>query len=111
MNTPAQYAGVAALSREHPEEVIMRASFEQRAAAACAALNELDGVDCLPAGGAFYLFPKVRSAAMQVEHDWLAEHAVAVIAGEGFGQSDESFVRLSVANDRIGEAISRLRHG
>ncbi len=111
VNTPVQYAGVAALSREHPEEAIMRTSFEQRAAAACAALNELDGVDCLPAGGAFYLFPKVRSTAEQVEHDWLAEHAVAVIAGEGFGQSDESFVRLSVANDRIGEAISRLRHG
>ncbi|MCH9779814.1 MAG: aminotransferase class I/II-fold pyridoxal phosphate-dependent enzyme [Alphaproteobacteria bacterium] len=108
VNAPAQYAAIEALAYTHPEEAVIRQTFQQRAHDAAAALNAIDGIECNPAQGAFYLFPQVQGDTAAIEKQWLEQHHVATIAGHGFGQHCLEQIRFSVANDRVVEAIKRL---
>ncbi|OQX48057.1 MAG: aspartate aminotransferase, partial [Candidatus Sedimenticola endophacoides] len=100
----AQVAAQAAL--EGPQDCIdeMLVHFKQRHDYVVERLNAMPGVECLPADGTFYCFPRVQEAIDKIagvhndvelaEH--LIEHAgVALVPGSAFGL--DGHVRLSIA--------------
>ena len=112
----AQVAAEAALDGDQGFIREMVRAFKARHDYMVAALNRLKGVHCLPAQGAFYLFPDVRkaqaAAGMQDDvafSNWLLREAgVAVVPGSAFGAP--GFVRLSIATSmqNLEQAIARL---
>ncbi len=79
-------------------------------------LNEINGIECKPAHGAFYLFPCIENAIKQknlkddIEFgEWLLENAgIAMVPGSAFGSP--GFMRLSFATslEKLTEAMNRL---
>ena len=75
-------------------------------------LQDIDGVSCLRAQGAFYLFPNVSSFGLSSEEfsaRLLEEEKVAVVSGHAFGA--DGYVRLSYAtsDDVIEKGLSRMK--
>jgi aspartate aminotransferase len=112
----AQVAAEAALDGDQGFIAEMVQAFRARHDFVVGALNGLQGVRCLPAQGAFYLFPDVRvaqAASGQADDvafaDWLLKEAgVAVVPGSAFGAP--GFVRLSIATSmqNLEQAMARL---
>ncbi|OQX31392.1 MAG: aspartate aminotransferase [Candidatus Sedimenticola endophacoides] len=113
----AQVAAQAAL--EGPQDCIdeMLVHFKQRHDYVVERLNAMPGVECLPADGTFYCFPRVQEAIDKIagvhndvelaEH--LIEHAgVALVPGSAFGL--DGHVRLSIATsmENLTKALDRL---
>ncbi|WP_417271318.1 pyridoxal phosphate-dependent aminotransferase [Celeribacter sp.] len=114
VNASAQYAGLAALTGPQDAVTSMVAQFDKRREAIVAMLNDLPGVRCADAGGAFYAFPNIEGtglSAMEAQNKFLDEAGVATVAGTSFGAWGEGYLRFSYANslDNIEEAISRIR--
>jgi aspartate/methionine/tyrosine aminotransferase len=113
VNAATQWAGIAALDGPQDEVEAMVRAFDERRLKIEVLLNDLPGVRCARPKGAFYAFPSIEGtglAAKEAQDRWLAEAAVAVIAGTSFGALGEGFVRFSYAASltRIEEAIARL---
>lgn len=122
-STFVQLGGVAALRGPQDDTERFAAEVRARAALALELLNQIDGIRCLPARGAFYLFPNVTGACRrlglqngeELADRLLNEAGVAVLPRSCFGsrlpgESDE-YVRLSIATtlDNIREGITRIR--
>ena len=114
----SQAASAAAL--QGPQDCLepMKQAFRQRHDYIVQALNELDGVECPAADGAFYAFPSfeaVIDALPDIRDDvelaeWLLEHAgVATVPGTAFGAP--GVLRLSFATDleSLEASIARIR--
>ncbi|MEX2382412.1 MAG: pyridoxal phosphate-dependent aminotransferase [Opitutales bacterium] len=113
--TFAQWGALAALREERQaKEAVdgMLAVFDRRRKKLCEGLNNLPGVKCLLAEGAFYLFPNVSGHGLS-STDFAArlldEEKVAVVPGVAFGA--DAYVRLSYAtsDDVIDKGIERLQ--
>jgi len=112
VNTPAQYAALAALNG--PQDVVgaMRDVYRRRADAAVAVLTQA-GVPVQPPDGAFYLWVDTSADdrdSTVVAQDLLASQRVAVAPGLAFGPSGRHRVRLSLASadDDLLEGCRRL---
>jgi aspartate/methionine/tyrosine aminotransferase len=112
LNTPTQYAALAALAS--PPEVVggMVASYRQRRDTVLGRLAA-HGIDAFRAAGAFYTWVDVSRAGVdsrQVALRLLAEEGVAVAPGSAFGAGGEGFVRLSLAahEDDLATGCDRL---
>jgi len=112
----AQVAAEAALDGDQGFIGEMVKAFKARHDYVVAALNGMKGVMCLPADGAFYLFPDVHGAMQAVGASddvafaghLLRETGVAVVPGSAFGAP--GFMRLSIATsmDNLKRAMERL---
>jgi len=113
----SQYAAEAALNG--PQECIqeMLVEFRKRHDYVVERLDTIDGVECLPTDGTFYVFPKVKGMIDRIEgvsDDLeLAEHliekaGVAVVPGTAFGMHDH--IRLSIATgmENLEKALDRI---
>ena len=114
VNASAQFAGLAALTGPQDAVIEMVAQFDDRRKAIVAALNDLPGVTCTDAAGAFYAFPNITQTgltAAQAQDLFLDKAGVATIAGTSFGAHGEGYVRFSYANSKenILRAIERIR--
>ena len=114
VNASAQFAGLAALTGPKDEVRAMVAEFDTRRRFIVSALNDLPGVRCADAAGAFYAFPNIEGTgltAAEAQDLFLTKAGVATIAGTSFGAWGEGFVRLSYANslENIQSAIERIR--
>ena len=112
INTPTQYAGLAALGS--PPEVVrdMVRAYRQRRDTVVGLLDEL-GLPAFRPAGAFYAWVDVSAAgvgAREVALRLLAEEGVALAPGTAFGRGGEGFVRLSLAasEDTLAEGSRRL---
>lgn len=113
----SQYAAVAALTGDQSFLAEMNRVFKERHDVVHAALNDIQGIQCPPADGAFYLFPDVRAAIegfglpddVALSEKILEEAHVAVVPGTAFGAP--GFIRLSFANslDNLKSALARLK--
>jgi aspartate aminotransferase len=113
----SQAASVAALTGDQSCIPERNAAFKQRHDYVVAALNEIDGVDCLQGAGTFYAFPNVTGAIQNRELAddaalaslLLNEAEVALVPGSAFGAP--GYLRLSFACglDTLREAIGRIR--
>src|SRR4051812_43319128 len=108
-----QMAAAAALTdaADFPRE--MSKLYERRRDMVVAALHEI-GVDVTPPKGTIYIWAPVpegwESAAAYCEHV-LEESAVVISPGGAYGPNGEGFFRISltVPDERLGEAVERLR--
>jgi aspartate aminotransferase len=118
----SQVAAQAAL--EGPQDCIepMVEAFIKRHEYVVGRFNEMPGVKCLNAGGAFYAFPDVRQAItalhkagkireatdMALSQYLLEEVGVAVVPGSAFGA--EGYFRISFATsmDNLQKALDRI---
>ena len=107
-----QRAGVTALDGPIDHVEHMRAVYQKRRDVVVAAFQEI-GTDLEPPLGSVYIWvptPPGRTAAGFAE-ELLNEAAVVVAPGTGYGEHGEGFVRISltVADDRLEEAMARIR--
>ena len=114
VNAAAQFAGLAALTGPKDAVVEMVSQFDSRRRVIVEALNDLPGVRCTDAAGAFYAFPNISStglSAKEAQDLFLDQAGVATVAGTSFGVHGEGFVRFSYANstENILRAIDRIR--
>ena len=61
-------------------------------------LNNLKGVSCARAEGAFYLFPSIKGTGFESEKfvwSLLEKSRVATIPGSAFGESGEGYIRIA----------------
>jgi aminotransferase len=115
----SQNAAIEALENGTPEMVEMRQSYHQRRDFLVRRLNEI-GLECHLPGGAFYVFPDIRSTGLtskEFAFKLLEEESVACVPGGAFGPSGEGFLRccyatafedIRTATDRIERFVGRL---
>ena len=114
VNAPAQFAGLAALTGPKDAVDEMVRQFDSRRRVIIEALNDLPGVRCADAAGAFYAFPNISDtglSAKEAQDLFLDQAGVATVAGTSFGEHGEGFVRFSYANstENILRAVDRIR--
>jgi LL-diaminopimelate aminotransferase len=105
-----QLAAAAALDAGAPDE--MKALYQRRRDLVCGALAEI-GVDVTPPRGTIYIWapvPQGHTSASFCELV-LEESGVVVSPGGAYGPNGEGFFRISLtlADERLAEAVERLR--
>jgi aspartate aminotransferase len=112
--TFAQYGAVAALKEKDKTDAALKTmlvAFDRRRKFLHAELNQIPGITCLLAEGAFYLFPNISSFGLS-SVDFCAKlleaEKVAAVPGSAFGA--EGYLRLSYAtsDEIIAKGVSRL---
>jgi aspartate aminotransferase len=112
--TFAQYGALAALKEKEKTTAalkMMLAAFDRRRKNLHAGLNQIPGITCLLAQGAFYLFPNISSFGLK-DTDFCAklleQEKVAAVPGSSFGA--EGYLRLSYAtsDEIIAKGLVRL---
>jgi aminotransferase len=73
------------------------------------------GLECHMPGGAFYVFPSIKSTGLtssEFAERLLIEEKVAVVPGSVFGDSGEGYIRCSYAASmkQLTEAMERIGH-
>ncbi|MGF9967165.1 aminotransferase [Bacillus rhizoplanae] len=111
--TMSQFAALEALRSGEQEVVRMRESYKQRRNFMTTSLNEM-GLECHMPGGAFYVFPSIRSTGLssaEFAERLLLSEKVAVVPGSVFGESGEGFIRCSYATslEQLMEAMKRMK--
>jgi aminotransferase len=97
----SQIAGIEALQSGAAAVEEMRREYMRRRNLVVRRLNEM-GLPCFKPGGAFYVFPDIRSTGMSSREfatQLLQEERVAVVPGTAFGHCGEGFVRCCYATD------------
>ena len=113
--TFAQYGALAAIKNwDQSVSAVseMLVHFDRRRLKLLEGLQEINGVRCLRAQGAFYLFPNISSFGLSSEEfsaRLLEEEKVAVVSGHAFGA--DGYVRLSYAtsDEVIEKGLERMR--
>lgn len=112
--TFAQFGAVAALKEKEKTDASLKTmltAFDRRRKFLHAELNNIPGIKCLLAEGAFYLFPNISSFGL-TSVDFCARlleaEKVACVPGSAFGA--EGYIRLSYAtsDEIIAKGVSRL---
>ncbi len=118
----SQVAAQAALNGDQSCITPMVKAFRERHLFVVNALNDIPGLSCLMAGGAFYAFPDARQAIANLHQKGiisaptdiafaeylLVQAGVAVVPGSAFGS--EGYMRLSFATsmENLKNAIARI---
>ena len=107
----AQVGAVQALEGPQDHLDMWLGEFSKRRSVAFEKLNAIDGISCVNAQGAFYLFPNISGTGMKSAEfceRLLAEAKVAAVPGVAFGSDD--YIRISYATSmaNIKEAVGRL---
>ncbi len=113
VNTPSQYAALAALTGPQDAVAEMLAAFDARRRVVVELVNAMPGVTCAVPKGAFYAFPNISATGWQskpLASALLEQTGVATIGGPDFGTLGEGFIRISYANseENIHRALGRM---
>lgn len=108
----SQMAGIEALKMGSAAYEDMRQSYEQRRNLIVSRLNGM-GLHCFNPGGAFYVFPEIRSTGLTSKEfaiQLLEKKSVAVVPGSAFSSAGEGFVRCcyATAPDLIAKAMDLM---
>ncbi|MES2142133.1 MAG: pyridoxal phosphate-dependent aminotransferase [Pseudomonadota bacterium] len=117
-NSIAQKAAQAALTGNQACVLEMNKIYEERHIFFSEGLNDIPGIKCLPAMGAFYSFPsfasfigenKIFSNDYELADYLLKKANIATVPGSAFGAP--GYLRLSFAVDKItlGKALGQLK--
>jgi aspartate/methionine/tyrosine aminotransferase len=113
-----QVAGIAAIEGPQDAVAAMRDEFRARRDFIVDAVNAIPGMRCATPGGAFYVFPDVRSVLASrgssvdaLARDLLETHGVACVAGTAFGEHGRGALRLAYTQSRadLATAMTRVR--
>jgi len=115
-NTMAQFAAVKALQMPAADLETMFSAYRSRLKLAQELLSAIPGVECLPAQGAFYLYPSVKglmeskgiASDTELCEKLLVDHQLATVPGTAFGTN--GYLRLSCAcsEEILREGIARI---
>ena len=114
----SQVAAQAALEGDQSCIAPMLKAFHERHDYVVDALNAIDGIECLPADGTFYCFPRVQTVIdrlpdvnddVELAAYLLDAAGVALVPGSAFGAP--GYIRFSFATgmDVLEDALGRLR--
>ncbi|GGC01279.1 aminotransferase [Marinobacterium zhoushanense] len=113
----SQVASQAALEGDQECVKEMVKAFKERHDYVVSALNEIEGVECIPADGTFYAFPsfqKVIDARPEFADDialaeyLLTEAGVALVPGSAFGAPGNLRLSFATSMDVLKDAIGRI---
>jgi len=115
VTTFAQYGALAAITEKEKTQAAvakMLTAFDRRRKYLHTELNNIPGISCLLAQGAFYLFPNVSSFGINDQEfceRLLETEKVAAVPGSAFGA--EGYLRLSyaTADETLQKGIERLK--
>jgi len=113
----SQAAAEAALNG--PQECIgeMLSAFKERHDYVVERLNNIPGVECLPADGTFYVFPDIAGMLQNLEGvnndlelaELLIEKAgVALVPGTAFGSPGHMRISIATSMENLKEALDRI---
>jgi LL-diaminopimelate aminotransferase len=107
-----QEAAIAALGSDPQVVERLRSMYRERRDALVAGLAGV-GLPCEPPSGTFYVWVPVPrgTTAAALATRCLTEAGVVVTPGNGFGESGEGYIRLTLCSptERLREAVERLR--
>jgi aminotransferase len=108
----SQVAALEAMRSAQDEVEEMVADYDRRRRLFAKGLDEL-GLTCPEPGGAFYVFPSIRTTGMTSQdfaEGLLEQEKVAVVPGDVFGPSGEGHVRCSYATSlpQLEQALERI---
>lgn len=89
----------------------MLIAFDRRRKLVHAGLNAIDGIDCLLAQGAFYLFPNISSFGLDdltFCERLLDEQKVAAVPGSAFGAPGFLRISYATADETLQKGLDRL---
>ncbi len=105
--------GVAALNG--PQDVVkeMMDAYAERREFMLDALDEINGIECAPIEGAFYLFPRFPNSdknSLELADALLEQADIAATPGIAFGEAGEGHVRFTIATamQDLERAVGRL---
>jgi aspartate aminotransferase len=113
----AQVAAETALNGDQSFIRMMVTEFKKRHDYVVAALNDIDGVECLPTDGTFYVFPKVQKAIDRMDSvnndldfaEFLLEKAgVAIVPGSAFGCEGHMRISIATGMENLQNALTRI---
>jgi len=112
----SQAAARAALEGDQECVKAMVQAFKQRHDFTVDGLNSIEGISCLPADGAFYLFPNVSGMAAKLGlkddlelAEFLIENAgVALVPGTAFGAPGHARISIATSKENLQQALERL---
>ena len=119
-SNPASISQVAAQAAlEQSQDIIqeMVVAFTERHNHILKRLNDLPNVSCIPAQGAFYLFPDFSQVISQLSNvnddvqlgEWLLEEAgVALVPGSAFGAPGHMRLSFATSMENLNNAMDRL---
>jgi len=116
VNTPAQFAAVAAITGDHSHVADARAHYRANLEAATSLLDE-KGIRYLTPKGTFYLWIDVSHASGGDVAAWaecfLLSERVAVAPGSAFGRSGEGWIRVCLAatQENVLDGLAKLPGG
>ncbi len=120
-NAIAQKASIAAVKKNPAELTEMKETFRKRRDFLIAKLKEIPGLKVNEPTGAFYVFPEASSFLGKSHGDskintiddicmfLLADDLVATTPGESFGCPNNFRISYAVSEDKLGEAIERMK--
>lgn len=114
----SQVAAEVGLTGDQSFIAEMCTEFKKRHDYVVTELNTIDGIDCLPTDGTFYVFPNVQKLIDRLDginndlefSEYLIEKAgVALVPGSAFGT--EGHIRISIATsmENLEKAIARIK--
>jgi len=109
----AQHAALEALNGPQKEFERMRSQFQDRREYVLDRVDAIDGISCPEPEGGFYIFLNVSAlsgSSTEIAKRLFFDHGVVTAPGEGFGDFEGTYLRLSYANsmDRIEEGFDRI---
>ena len=113
----SQHAAVAALNESQECIQPMLKAFKERHDFVVKALNEIDGVECLPSDGTFYSFPNIEGLIARVDgvsndaelsEKLLAEQGVAMVPGSAFGAPGHIRLSYATSMENLEKAVERI---
>ncbi|WP_100622893.1 pyridoxal phosphate-dependent aminotransferase [Candidatus Coxiella mudrowiae] len=115
-NSIAQVAATTALGYNRGYFSYMYEAYKARHDLTLQALNQMKGMRCIPADGAFYLFPDVTetikrlklSSDIELSTHLLDKTNVAVVPGSAFGSPGHIRLSCATSNEKLREALDRL---
>ncbi len=114
----SQAAALAALEGDQSCVKEMVKAFKQRHDFVVNGLNSIEGISCLPADGAFYLFPDISGMIDQLGlkddlelAEFLIEKAgVALVPGTAFGAPGHARISIATSMENLEQALERIGH-
>ena len=108
-----QKAGIAALEGTWEPVYEMVKEYKRRIDYVVKRLNDIDGINCDPPEGAFYVWAdisKLTNSCLDFCDDLIDEKGVVTLAGTHFGSNGEGYMRLALVNslEVIAEGINRI---
>jgi len=109
----AQHGAIEALTGPQEEFERMHSQFRERREYVLERVREIDGISCPEPEGGFYVFLNVSEmpgSSTEIAKRLFFDHGVVTAPGEGFGDFEGTYLRLSYANsmDRIEEGFDRI---